>query len=243
MMRAVIYARVSVKHKNQKDRTIQAQLQACRQLLQRLEPSAAVEEFTDLGYSGKSMERPAFQRLYREIRKGGVDILAVKDFSRIGRSYREVGDFVEKLLPRNHVRLLTVSERFDSEKNHNVMAAGLFHLLNEWYLHDLSCKVSAVKHEKRRAGNYMGSIPPYGYRTKVENGIRVLEKDPGYAVVEKILTLHKKGYSSGKIAEELYKWRINPPKLYRETGQICFDGENGMRWQSGTIRKLLQRER
>lgn len=241
-MRAAIYARVSVKHRNQKDMTIQSQLQACRQLLRQLEPSAAVEEFTDLGYSGKTMNRPAFQRLQKELVKGRVDVLVVKDFSRIGRNYREAGCFVEKLLPKYHVRLLTVSEQFDSNKNHNVMAAGLLHLLNEWYLHDMSCKVYSVKREKKQAGNYMGSIPPYGYRIEEKNGIRILEKDISYTVVKKIADLHQKGYSSEEIAAELYRSSINPPKVYRETGRLCFEGENGKYWQSGTIRKLLKRE-
>lgn len=241
-MRVAIYARVSVKHKNRKDMTIQAQIEVCRQFLAQVGGYREAESFCDVGYSGKTMERPAFQRLLQEIQKETVDIVVAKDFSRIGRNYREVGNFVEKIIPQYHVRLLTVSEHFDSEANHCVTAAGFFHLLNEWYLHDLSRKVSVVKREKKQAGNYLGSRAPYGYRIVSENGIRKIEQEKSYVIVQKICDLSQRGYSSEEIVKELYKERINPPKCYYQSGKLHFEQGKEKYWQSGTIRKLLKRE-
>ena len=242
-MKAAIYARVSVKHKNRKDMTIQAQIQACRQALEKKGVKEEEVLFCDTGYSGKSMDRPAFLELLRMIQNRNVQVLAVKDFSRLGRNYREVGEFVEKVLPCCRVRLVTVTEHFDSAEGRSVTAAGLFHLLNEWYLHDLSKKVSSVKKEKKRMGNYMGSTAPYGYRIVLKNGIRILEKDPSYQVVQKICALSDKGYSSEEIVRKLYKERINPPKCYDQSQKLYFEAGEEKHWQGGTIRNLLRREK
>lgn len=198
--------------------------------------------FQDVGWSGRDWERPAFLLLKEQICKGEISCLAVKDFSRLGRDYRKVGELVERFFPGNGVRLLSASEKYDSaDCLGNNTAAGLYHLLNEWYAKDVGRKVCAVKREQKKQGNYLGSVAPYGFRIVKKEGIRVLEPDESYQILQEIVRRQETGYSSSEIADWLFFKKINPPAVYRRTGKVVQEEGSAMRWQSGTIRRLSAR--
>lgn len=263
-MKTAIYARVSVKHANRKDLSIEAQIAVCREYLKRVHKAAKrvtegtkqetmkekgeeqenleVLIFSDLGYSGRTMNRPAFQALQQQIFHHEISCLVVKDLSRLGRDYRLVGNFAEKILPRYSVRLLSAAENYDSEKGGNTTAVGLAHLLNEWYARDIGRKVALVKAEKKKKGNYLGSVAPYGYRIVQRDGVRRLEKEESYQIIETICMLHQKGYSSEEIAAWLSEKNVNPPAVYRKSRMLIATRETAEAWKSGTIRNLLRRE-
>lgn len=263
-MKTAIYARVSVKHANRKDLSIEAQIAVCKEYFKRVYigtkgvKEAAKQEtvkekeeeqenlelliFSDLGYSGRTMNRPAFKALQEQIVHHEISCLVVKDLSRLGRDYRLVGNFAEKILPQYSVRLLSAAEDYDSEKGSNTTAVGLAHLLNEWYARDIGRKVALVKEEKKKKGNYLGSVAPYGYQIVQREGVRRLEKEESYQVVETICMLHQKGYSSEEIAAWLLEKNINPPAVYRKSRMLIATGEMAEAWKSGTIRNLLRRE-
>jgi len=241
--KAAVYARVSVKHQNRKDLSIEAQAELCRAYLLKKGVASEVLLFSDLGFSGRCFERPAFIRMKGLIEQGLISCVAVKDLSRLGRDYRRVGELAECFFPLHGVRLLSVTEGYDSaEPAGNPAAAGLYHLLNEWYAKDIGRKVALVKGEKKRAGNYLGSIAPYGFQIVRKGGIRVLEPDESYPVLTAIISMHEQGNSSEEIVRWLWQQNINPPAVYRKSGRVKAQGEKAKRWEGGTIRNLLKKQ-
>lgn len=196
--------------------------------------------FQDVGWSGREWKRPAFLLLREQIGRGEISCLAVKDFSRLGRDYRKVGELVERFFPQHGVRLLSAAERYDSaELFGNQTAAGLYHLLNEWYAKDVGRKVSIVKREQKEKGNYLGSMAPYGFQIVKKDGVRILEPDESYQILQEMIRRQELGDSSEEIADWLFMEKINPPSVYRKTGKTVQEEGSVMRWQSGTIRRLL----
>ena len=242
--RAAVYARVSVKHQNRKDLSIEAQVNVCRAYLSKKGIYNDIVIFRDLGFSGRNFVRPAFVSLKEQIEQGQIYCVAVKDLSRLGRDYRKVGDIVERFFPVHGVRLLSAAEGFDSaDYAANPAAVGLYHLLNEWYAKDIGRKVSLVKMEKKLAGNYLGSAAPYGYRIVKRDDIRILEPDDSFLVRSAIFAMHKSGYSSGEIVEQLWQCAINPPAVYRKSGKVMAAEGQAKRWEGGTVRNLLKQGR
>lgn len=241
-MKAAIYARVSVKHQDRKDLSIEAQTALCRQYLEQKGNRFEVVVFADCGYSGRCFNRPAFLQMKEQIEKRRIGCVVVKDLSRLGRDYRKAGDLAERFFPAHGVRLLSVSESYDSaDVTGNPAAIGLYHLLNEWYAKDIGRKVALVKEEKKRAGNYLGSVAPYGYKIVKKEGIRVLEPGESYQILKTIYALQEAGSSSEEIVQWLWQHRVNPPAIYRKEGKLISEGGEVLRWESGTIRNILKR--
>ena len=239
-MKAAVYARISVKHRNRKDLSIDAQIAVCRQLFSQKRITEEIALFRDVGWSGREWNRPAFLLLREQICKGEISCVAVKDFSRLGRDYRKVGGLVERFFPQHGVRFLSAAEKYDSaERFGNQTAAGLYHLLNEWYAKDIGRKVSIVKREQKEKGNYLGSVAPYGFQIVKKDGVRVLEPDESCRILQEMLRRQQLGYSSEEIADWLFLEKVNPPSVYRKTGKVLQEEGSAMRWQSGTIRRLL----
>ncbi len=242
--KAAVYARVSVKHKNRKDLTIEAQTAICRAYLREKGVQSEVMVFSDLGYSGKGFNRPALIHMEELIKRDRICCVAVKDLSRLGRDYRKTGELVEHFFASYGVRFLSAAEGYDSAALFgNPSAVGLYHLLNEWYAKDIGRKVSLVKREKKRRGNYLGSVAPYGYRIIKKEGVRMLEPDESYPVLETIFAMHESGESSAKIVEWLWRKNINPPLVYRRSGRVEAAEGRAVHWESGTVRNLLKRGR
>ncbi len=243
-MKAAVYARVSVKHQNRKDLSIEAQNTLCEKYLRQKKDirEPEIEFFSDLGYSGRRFDRPALLRLQEKAKNGEIQCVVVKDLSRLGRDYRRTGELAEKFFPSYGVRLLSVSEGYDSASLcGSSAAAGLYHLLNEWYARDIGRKVSMVKKEKKAAGNYLGSVAPYGYRIVKKEGIRLLEPDESFSILAAIYAMRERGSSSSEIVQWLWMHGVNPPSVYRRCGEIAQAQGQAPRWEGGTVRRVLAR--
>ena len=102
-----------------------------------------VDEFVDDGYSGSNFERPAFQNLFRELEQGTINCILVKDLSRFGRNYIEVGRYLERIFPVMRVRLIAVTDNYDSQsawKTSDSIMVPMRNLLNDAYCRDISVK-------------------------------------------------------------------------------------------------------
>ena len=125
-----------------------------------------VDEFVDDGYSGSNFERPAFQNLFRELEQGTINCILVKDLSRFGRNYIEVGRYLERIFPVMRVRLIAVTDNYDSQsawKTSDSIMVPMRNLLNDAYCRDISVKIKSQLAVKRKRGDFVGSL-----------GIRVL---------------------------------------------------------------------
>ena len=237
--RAVIYARVSVAHDNKKDMTIENQIMISEKYIEN-NHFIHLGTYTDKGYSGRNFNRPEWNKLTSDALKGKFDILIVKDLSRIGRNYIETGEFIEKFFLSHNIRVISVSEGYDSFSiTGDSLSFGLKNVINEWYARESGRKVSAVKQYKKSQGEYVGSVAPYGYKTDYLDGKRIVVNDDSICIVNTIKKMKEEGYTSSEIASWLSKNHINTPSEYRKTGKIyCQDYGVYKKWDSGSVRRL-----
>lgn len=121
----------------------------------------------DDGYSGSNFERPAFQMMLEDIKKGIVDCVVVKDLSRFGREYIDAGKYIERLFPALGVRFIAINDHYDSLEGKNwqgKVSIPFKNLINDAYCRDISIKIRSHLEVKRKNGEYIGAFTPYGYR-------------------------------------------------------------------------------
>ncbi len=209
-----------------------------------------VREFLDDGYSGVNFNRPGIQNLLKEVKENKVACIVVKDLSRFGRNYIEVGDYIEQIFPFMGVRFIAISDNYDSFKNSGGIEIGFKNLLHDMYSRDLSKKIKSVKRMHQKKGTYIGGDVPYGYvysgNRKAEQGIGIYQPDPDAAVVvRKIFLLAADGNTPINIAKCLNDEGIPTPGVYKnQTRAYSYQMKNAKSnlWVSGKIRNILQNE-
>ena len=173
--------------------------------------------YTDDGYSGANFQRPGFQAMLADIEAGKVGTVIVKDMSRLGRNYLQVGMYTEMIFPQKGVRFIAINDGVDSAQGDNDFAP-LRNIFNEWLVGDTSKKIKAVKRSKGMNGKPITSKPVYGYlMDEDENFIIDEEAAP---VVKQIYNLCLAGNGPTKIARMLTEQQIPTPGTleYRRTG-------------------------
>ncbi|MFI3249524.1 MAG: recombinase family protein [Eubacteriales bacterium] len=196
--------------------------------------------FADDGVSGVTMNRPEFKKMLTEIEKGRGSAVFVKDMSRIGRNYIEVGRLTEDFFPEHNIRLVAVSDGIDTDEGENELAP-IKNLFNEWYSRDISKKRRISNKIKGSSGIPLGS-PPYGYRLR-DDGSKMWEPDPESAlVVKRIFDMSIEGHGIEQIAAQLSREKLLTPLNYCQSKGIGRSGkpsENPYHWNSSTINKIL----
>ena len=209
-----------------------------------------VDEFVDDGYSGSNFERPAFQNLFRELEQGTINCVLVKDLSRFGRNYIEVGRYLERIFPVMRVRLIAVTDNYDSQsawKTSDSIMVPMRNLLNDAYCRDISIKTRSSLDVKRRNGDFVGAFPVYGYM-KAEDNKNLLVPDPYAArVVCDIFRMRLEGASASKIASELNQLGILSPLAYKKNNGLPYAKKGytdkaDCKWSATTIIRILQDE-
>ena len=162
--------------------------------------------YTDDGYSGANFQRPGFQAMLADIEAGKVGTVIVKDMSRLGRNYLQVGMYTEMIFPQKGVRFIAINDGVDSAQGDNDFAP-LRNIFNEWLVRDTSKKIKAVKRSKGMSGKPVTSKPVYGYfMDEDENFIIDGEAAP---VVRQIYSLCLAGNGPTKIARMLTEQETN----------------------------------
>ena len=123
-----------------------------------------VDYYQDDGYTGTNFDRPAFRRMEEDINQGKVNCVLVKDLSRFGRDYIEMGRYLEKVFPALGVRFIAVNDHVDSERGRYDMLLPMKNLFNTQYARDISDKVRSAIHTKQQRGEFVGAFASYGYR-------------------------------------------------------------------------------
>ena len=122
--------------------------------------------YIDDGFTGTDFERPDFKRLLVDMKNGKINTIVVKDLSRLGRNYIEVGNYLEEIFPLYNIRFIAVNDNIDSykdPKSMNNVVVPFKNLMNDEYARDISNKVRSVLDTKKNKGEFIGSIAPYGY--------------------------------------------------------------------------------
>lgn len=158
-----------------------------------------VDEFVDDGYSGSNFERPAFQRLFRELEQGTINCVLVKDLSRFGRNYIEVGRYLERIFPVMRVRLIAVTDNYDSQsawKTSDSIMVPMRNLLNDAYCRDISVKIKSQLAVKRKRGDFVGSFATYGYQKDPSNHSKLIVDELAAENVQSIFRWKISGMSN-----------------------------------------------
>lgn len=196
--------------------------------------------YKDDGYSGTNFNRPGFQEMLLDIENGNVSMVVVKDMSRFGRNYLEVGMYTEIRFPEFDVRFVAVNDGVDSERDDNDFTP-FRNIINEWYAKDTSKKIRAVFRAKGMSGKRLSTHAPYGYIMDSEGNLQVDEE--AAPVVRLVFQLAMEGNGPGKIARILREMEIITPStlMYERTGKCrWYDPNNLCTWSSRTIVNLLE---
>ena len=196
--------------------------------------------YTDDGYSGANFQRPGFQAMLADSEAGKVGTVIVKDMSRLGRNYLQVGMYTEMIFPQKGVRFIAINDGVDSAQGENDFAP-LRNIFNEWLVRDTSKKIKAVKRSKGMSGKPITSKPVYGYlMDEDENFIIDEEAAP---VVRQIYSLCLAGNGPTKIARMLTEQQIPTPGTleYRRTGSTRrYHPGYECKWATNTVVHLLE---
>ena len=196
--------------------------------------------YTDDGYSGANFQRPGFQAMLADIEAGKVGTVIVKDMSRLGRNYLQVGMYTEMIFPQKGVRFIAINDGVDSAQGENDFAP-LRNIFNEWLVRDTSKKIKAVKRSKGMSGKPITSKPVYGYlMDEDENFIIDEEAAP---VVRQIYSLCLAGNGPTKIARMLTEQQIPTPGTleYRRTGSTRrYHPGYECKWATNTVVHILE---
>lgn len=195
--------------------------------------------YVDDGYSGTTFERPDFKKMIADVEAGLVKRVIIKDLSRFGRDYLQVGMFTEVLFAQYDIHFIAIGNNVDSQKGENDLTP-FVNLFNEWYARDCSRKQRAVARMKGTSGKRVGSHPPYGY-VKGEDGNLVPDEEASW-VVKLIFDLCIQGLGPVQIANELTRRNIPTPGTlaFRRTGsKRNYYPDAECVWSDSTIENIL----
>ena len=204
-----------------------------------------IQHFSDDGYSGTNLNRPAFNSLLTEIEAGRVGTVIVKDMSRFGRNYLQVGFYTEMMFPKKNVRFIAVNNGVDSANPADNDFTPFLNIMNEWYAKDTSKKIKAVFKAKMRDGKRVSGAVPYGYYRKPEDKQTLYVDEASASVVRRIFQLACDGMGATAIADTLSEDKILIPSAYARQNHPedcqCTNYHDPYTWNATTVGYILNR--
>ena len=200
--------------------------------------------FFDDGISGVTMDRPGSKEMIAQLELGKASAVFVKDLSRLGRNYIEVGRLTEEFFPEHDIRLVSVSDGIDTDEGENELAP-IRNLFNEWYSRDISKKRRISNKIRGNAGEPMGP-PPYGYTKNPDGSKSWVVDEEAAAVVRRIYILTLDGMGIEQIATLLTSERILTPRYYWKAKGVNRPGQvsayDEYHWNGSTVNGILTKQ-
>ena len=197
----------------------------------------------DDGYSGTNFNRPGFQRMLADIKAGKIKRVVVKDMSRFGRNYLQVGMYTEMMFPEYGVHFIAVNDGVDSVRGDSEFTA-IRNVFNEMYAKDTSKKIRATWQSKGRSGEHLATIPPYGYKKDPDNKKKWVIDEQAAAVVQKIFALCVSGMGPSQIARWLQENKVLNPAAYAHEQGLPTANKPPLhpyKWCNETVSGILER--
>lgn len=215
-----------------------------------LEPDVVVYDvYVDDGWSGTNFDRPDFIRMMTDIKAGKVNCVIVKDLSRFGRNYIDVGQYIEKIFPLLDIRFISVTDNLDSVKSPHTMNTIMVpfkNLINDEYCRDISNKVRSSLDMKRKQGKHIGSFACYGYKKDPEDHNHLVIDEEAAEVVRDIYRWYISGMSMLSISQKLNAMGVPNPSSYKKMQGLKYKNryENiGMgKWPDSSVRRILSNQ-
>ncbi len=206
-----------------------------------------IMEYVDDGYSGKNFDRPEIKRLLSDVRNNRIQCIMVKDFSRFGRDYVEVGNYIEKVFPFMGIRFIAVNNRFDSI----TMKAGevpdmdfsFQNLIYDYYSVENSIKTKKVQEKRRQEGKYMSVYAPYGYLKDPQDNNHLLIDEEAAMHIRDIYAWYLEGKTKAEIARILDARKVLTPAEYMTAKGSNYNWrykESQGKWCGAIIGRILR---
>ena len=213
--RAGLYLRLSKEHEEENN-SIEAQREITTKYAIK-NGYKIVKEYVDNGYSGILDSRPKLNEMMLDIARGFINMVIVKDISRLTRNKNKTGWYTEVFFPDNDVRFISVTEFIDSgeryEIDDSIMLRGI---ANQYYITDISKKVRANKNAMKESGQFVEHYAPYGYKKSEDDKHKIIIDENVADNIKKIYDMYISGKTSSQIADYLNKSKIKTPSRYME---------------------------
>ena len=247
---AALYARLSREDgdKSESD-SIVNQRELIKEFLKAKPEIKLTSERVDDGYSGVTFDRPALNAMLEDVKAGKINCIVVKDLSRFGRNYIEVGRYIRTLFPLLEVRFIAINDGYDSAEEHNLANDYIIpfkNIINDAYCADISKKIRSQFEIKRKKGDYIGPFTPFGYLKSLENKNKLVVDDIAAEVVKNIFKNKITGMSCQSIADKLNSLGVLSPLEYKKSiGQNLktkFKINLKAKWSAVAVKRILTDE-
>jgi DNA invertase Pin-like site-specific DNA recombinase len=242
--KAGIYTRLSSERKEEwreKSSSIETQVLCCKEYALK-ENIKVLNTYTDYEYSGTNFERPQFQEMMQDIKDRKINCIIIRDLSRLGRDYLEMGRLIDKVFPFLGVRFISINDKVDTVKDldsKKSFEVTLKNIVNDMYAKDISVKIKTSKHNRAKNGYFIGTVPPYGYKVvKLKEGQKLEVDEKVRFIVEEMFRLTLEGKSQYEVAKYLNKKGYATGMVYYKTGRV-YRLEGEPQWHKSTISKIL----
>ena len=202
-----------------------------------------VDIYVDDGFTGTNFDRPAFQRMLRDIEAGKINMVVTKDLSRLSRDYIGTGEYVEKWFPAHNVRYIALTDAIDTAiDSTNNDIAPFKAILNDMYAKDLSKKIRTALHTMQSEGKWVGGCPPFGYKVDPDDKNHLVIDDIEGPIIKKIFNLFINGHKINEIRnilndEKAPTFSITRNRSFEREGK---SGNIYGYWSNTTLKKILK---
>lgn len=246
MFHAGVYTRASREDGDKiESETLANQRELILNFLEKANDIEVFDFYNDDNYSGTNFERPAFQRMLADARAEKINCIIVKDLSRFGRDYIDVGNYIQRVFPKMKIRFIAVNDNIDSFKKPGYdILMPVKNIFNEQYARDISNKILSTVRSKQQRGKFIGAFASYGYEKNPDDKYK-LEIDPYAAeVVKKIYSLFNNGMGKISIAKQLNDEGILCPSEYKKVSGKKYCNSKRLErtnyWTYSTVNNVLK---
>ena len=205
-----------------------------------------IRHFTDDGYTGTNFNRPGFNALLEEINAGNVAVVIIKDMSRIGRNYLQVGFYTEIMFPEKGVRFIAVNNNIDSDNPTENEFTPFLNIMNEWYAKDTSKKIRAVFRNRMESGLRCSGAIPYGYCRRPGDKQQLYVDEEAAVVIRRIFRMAAGGMGISRIAETLTAEKVLIPAAHQEKAEGTESRHHNYYdpycWNNSTVIGIIERQ-
>lgn len=241
-----VYVRLSIEDKYYKNGTdsLSTQEEMALEYLKDKADMKLYKVYSDNGETGSNFERQGFQDMMYDVYNGKVNCIIVKDLSRFGREYIEMGDYLEKIFPLIGVRFIAINDHYDNNVTAFDISVPIKNIINTLYAKDLSKKSAAALRIKQQNGEFIGTYAAYGYMKSKEDKHKIVVDEETAPIVKMIFEWKAQGFSYASIGRKLYDMGVMPPCRYRYDKGIL----KGKRyseivfWSQRTLKTILENE-
>ena len=201
-----------------------------------------IDTYIDDGYSGTNFNRPGVQRLFEDAKIGRINVIIVKDLSRFGRNYIEVGQYTDYIFPMYNIRFIALGDNVDTANSESsgMDMMPIMNVFNEWHAANTSKKIRTVIESNAKSGKYRSTSAPYGYVKGTDEKKLPVRDEPAASNVLRMFEMRASGISPNKIADTFNAEGIKTPSDYKEEKfGIPNTRQSHHLWSSGTVKQVI----